>query len=152
MEYKISPLYDWIEDLIDGTDLHSREDWALLLGTSVQTLGRWVDRELIPPPEELRRMYLVAFSGTGTSFKMLQKRWREMEKKTLLDVAPTHIPEHNAVLGRYVLGTQWAFIREMMSSLSFKKQEDLLIQFTRLVSKAVLDSNPTEIERTVERE
>lgn len=126
VEYQRSSLFDWVEDVILASKLHSRSDWALLCGVPEATIERWLNQELIPSPRSLRALHIAISCSPNQKAKYLYELWLAMETKTLLEVAPSYIPEINMPLGKYALQWDLANLSEAMSLLSYSEQEEVL--------------------------
>lgn len=77
---------DRLRDILDRTELHTRDEWAHLLDVSPAAISQWVNGKTIPRPEYIRMIVGVLEDLTGIDQKYLDA-FKEMARRPATEVS-----------------------------------------------------------------
>jgi len=112
----------WLREVIDDLGIHTRADWALILGTSVDRITRWVEGDVLPTADNLWSIYTLLKYEYPTQAAKALEDWRTLTMNP--DGGRSCSP-----IGEYVLTSHWANLRLAVEVFSFEEQAELLSKF-----------------------
>lgn len=139
-----------LKELVDGTNIYSRSQWAQLLGTPEDSINQWLNDEDIPGPVNLRSLWSLLLEDTRVSNKPLQG-FNDLMHEPAENISPYGF-KMKPTVAHYIIKPVRDGALRLLDTLPPHIQEKAWLEFTNICRnlRSSMETTPSVVDQRYE--